>query len=114
MSVDMALDPNHQPENPNIASARYTISGNNEPYKKALGENVLATINNNALTPPDPDRPVEPGYFGTPELKNNQEFISKVGNLQKVMGGAAEVLTDIRNKEAERLSRTDHKSNLAA
>ena len=30
------------------------------------------------------------------------------------MGGVAEVLTDIRNKEAERLSRTDHKSNLAA
>lgn len=120
----MALDPNHQPENPNIASARLNIHAilDNKPDKKTLGQNVLASINNTNTLTPDPDSSGDLGdQKSTNNSKqnslgaNNPEFISnKVDDLGSIMKRVSEVVIGARNEEAGLLDLTDEQFTLAA
>lgn len=141
MSVDTVLDASSE-LNQDLSSARgdtdalfagivgVTVESLGEaPYEPSAAEIALGA---GAISPNI--RPADPGDEGTPSIppkpkhplppfpkpENNwsQNKNTKISNqtekLQRIMGGAAKILTDIRNEEAERLSPADNKSTSEA
>ncbi len=120
MSVDMVLNPNHQPENPNLASARGDIDSlfadivgatveslGEAPHKPSVAERALGSMVSTEAHTRFPNRRNGGRPRSSTEELGSPE-VSKIATLAEIMGlTAAAVL-------AERFAATDEQFALAA